>query len=305
MVVKGFFGDYEKYTVCSNDLEVSVITLGATVQDIRFKGKPLILNYSSPEEYLNHEQYVGATVGRFANRIKNSRFVLEGKEYILPPNDSVHQIHGGPDAFDKKCWQAEIVSENAVKMTYFSPDGENGFPGNLTASVTFTVKENKLHFLFEADTDKTTVYSPTTHMYFNLLGKEPVYNTVAQINTSGYLECDKDVVPTGKILPAENDFDFSVPRPIRRSYDDCIILSSENACTMRGKDVSVSMKTDFPNLLFYTWEFPEEPERGEHGFTLEPHFYPDSPNHPEWQPDSVLRPNEHFSHFAEYSFKTI
>lgn len=304
MVKTDTFGNYEKYTISSEKLSVSVITLGATVQDVRFLGKPLILNYPTQEGYFKNEAYVGGTIGRFANRIKNSRFTLDGKEYILPPNDGVHQIHGGPDAFDKKRWEAEIISENAVRMTYLSPDGENGFPGKLTAKVTFSVNDDKLHFVFEGDTDKPTVFSPTTHMYFNLMGEGSVYDTIAQINTSGYLECDKDVVPTGKILPPYGDFDFSEPRKIRRPYDDCIILNSENACTMSGKEFSVSLKTDFPTLLFYTWEFPEEPERKEDGFTLEPHFYPDSPNHPEWT-SSVLRPNEHFCHYAEYTFKKI
>lgn len=304
MIRKSTFGDYDKFTISSDELEVSLVTLGATVQDLRFHCRPLILNYPTPEGYLTHDAYVGGTIGRFANRIRNARFTLDGKEYVLPPNDGVHQIHGGPNAFDRQRWQAEILSNQSLRMTYLSPDGENGFPGNLKASLTVSVSGAELRFDFDAETDQPTPYSPTTHLYFCLVGEGSVYDTLAQINTSGYLECDADVVPTGKILPPVGDFDFSAPRRIRRPYDDCILLSSEDACTMSGREVSVSMRTDFPALLFYTWEFPEEPERKEGGFTLEPHFYPDSVNHPEW-PSSILRPGEQFHHYAAYTFQHL
>ena len=174
MVSKQEFSANEKYVICSGNLRVEIADLGATVTGIAFRGRPVLLGYETPEEYLTGSAYLGALVGRYANRIAGAAFHLNGKRYALLKNEGENQLHGGPNAFDKRRWQAEILEENSVRFTLFSPDGDNGFPGNLTASVTYTVSGGTLRLDFEGDSDADTVFAPTSHMYFNLDGAENI-----------------------------------------------------------------------------------------------------------------------------------
>ncbi len=304
MVLKQEFFGNQKYVIDSGALRVSVTDLGATVTGIEFVGRQMLLGYETAEGYINGGAYIGALVGRYANRIARAAFTLNGKKYELRKNEGDNQLHGGPNAFDKRRWQAEVLGENRVRFTIFSPDGDNGFPGNLTASVTYTVNGSTLRLDFEGDSDADTVFAPTSHMYFNLDGAENILNTQMQINCSGYLEVGDGLIPTGRICPPEREFDFSSLRPFARNFDHCFPLKGEDACTARAGDVEMRIKTDFPAIQLYTAGALGEPFGPNRGFAIEPEFYPDSPNRPEF-PTTTLKAGEHFHRYAEYGFKKL
>ncbi len=301
MVTKDSSAKYDRYVISSEEMSVSVITLSAAVTDILFKGKHCALGFDTPEQYDDNPGYVGLIVGRYANRIGGSKFTLDGKEYLLTPNEGPNQLHGGPDSWVKRVWDAEILSDNAVRFSLSAPDGENGFPGNMTASVTYTVKGSTLRLDFEGETDAPTVFAPTTHMYFNPAGGS-ILNCSMQINAFGWLQVDEGLIPTGELMPCKGEFDFSSLRPIARDYDHCFVLASEDACTAECGDVRIRLRTDFPAMQFYTGTWLSEPFGRNGGFAIEPEFYPDSPNRPEF-PSPVLRPGETFRKYAEYIFE--
>ena len=301
MVVKDTSAKYDRFEISSDEMSVSVITLGATVTDILFKGRHCALGYDSPDKYDDNPGYVGVIVGRYANRIGGSAFTLDGKRVELVPNEGKNQLHGGPDSWMKKVWEAEILSDNAVRFSHRAPDGENGFPGNMKASVTYTVTGSTLRLDFEGETEAPTVFAPTTHMYFNPEGGS-ILDCSMKINSSNWLQVDDRLIPTGEFMPCEGEFDFSSMRSIGRDYDHCFVLDSQDACTAECGDVKISLRTDFPAIQFYTGTWLGEPFGRNGGFAIEPEFYPDSPNRPEW-PSPVLRPGESFKKFAEYIFE--
>ena len=300
MLRKEDFYGYEKYILQSGDLELEASTLGATVTGLWFKGRQTVLGYDSAEAYLKGSAYICAAIGRYANRIGRARFELDGRDYALLANEGQNQLHGGPDSFDKRRWTAES-GENSLRFTLLSPDGDNGFPGNLTAAVTYTLRDNTLRVDFEGESDMDTVFAPTSHMYFNLDGSKNILNSELMINSSRYLEVDSELIPTGRLIPAEGDFDFKTLRPVGRDYDHCFLLDGEQACTMRAGGITMSLKTDFPAVQIYTASALGAPFGAHRGLAIEPEFYPDSPNRPEF-PSTVLRKGEKFHKYAEFYF---
>ena len=202
MVIKRDFCGEEEYLIDARRLQVSVMALGATVTGIALDGRPLALRYGTVREYLEGTAYIGALVGRYANRIGGASFDLNGRHYTLKKNEGENQLHGGPKAFDQRRWQAEILGENSVRFSLFSLDGDNGFPGNLHAAVTYSVSGGTLRLDFEGESDADTLYAPTTHMYFNLDGADSILDTVFQLNCAGWLETGEGLIPTGRICPA-------------------------------------------------------------------------------------------------------
>ncbi len=309
MVKKEAFGEYEKYILSTKVLKVEVTTLGASCLSVQYHGRPLVLGYQRPEEYMNHSSYMGGIVGRFANRIAGASFDLNGRRYALTPNEHKNQLHGGPNAFNTKTWTAKTVGSSAVRFTLFSPDGENGYPGNLTAAVTYTVDGESLRLDFEGDCDADTVFAPTTHMFFNLGGLRDIRDTQLRIAADAYLSVDSELIPK-KRLRARDEFDFSELRPIGQTYDHCFILDAEAAsgempaCVAEAGSVRMTLTTDFPALQLYTGEFLSDPHEPFSGLALEPEMFPDSPNRPDF-PSPVLRRGKHFYRFAEYCFSLL
>ena len=215
MVKKEKFGKYEKYTIEAGALRAEAITLGAAIKSLRYKGRETVLGYERPEAYAQDGACLCAAVGRYANRIGGARFRLDGREYALAANEGPNQLHGGPNSLHKRIWQAEPLGEDSLRFSIFSPDGDNGFPGNLSMAVTYSVSGGSLRIDFEGESDMDTVFAPTSHLYFNLDGSESVLDTELMINAGGVLEVDGALIPTGKILPAEGRFDFSGMRKIR------------------------------------------------------------------------------------------
>ena len=301
MVIKRDFCGEEEYLIDSGTLQVSIMALGATVTGITLEGRQLLLRYGTAREYLKGSAYIGALVGRYANRIGGASFILNGRRVTLTKNEGKNQLHGGPNAFDKRRWQAEVSGENSVRFTLFSPDGDNGFPGNLTAAVTYSVSGGTLRLDFEGESNADTLFAPTTHMYFNLDGADSILDTVFQMDCDRYLELGEGLIPTGRICPAEGRFDFSSPRPLDGDFDHCFLLHGQNACTARAGDVTMSVRTDYPAIQLYTGGGLGAPFGKNRGFAIEPEYYPDSPNHPEF-PSPVLRAGERFHKYVEYQY---
>ena len=301
MVLKDSFCGYDLYRIRSKELQVSVMTLGATVTSLQFLGQEMTLGYSSAKEYLAGTYYIGAIVGRYANRIAGARFDLNGKTVEVAPNENGNQLHGGPNAFDRQVWQAEVIGENAVRFDLHSPDGENGYPGNLSAWVTYSVEGDRLRIDFEGESDQDTLFAPTTHMYFSLGSEEGIWDAKLQINADRYLAVDEQLIPAGEPLPARDTFDFRQLRPIRGDYDHCFILCGQDACRAEKDGVRMELKTDFPALQLYTGGGLTGVFRKNQGFAIEPEYLPDSPNRPEF-PSAVLKKGEHFHKFVEYRF---
>ena len=300
MVKTTNFGAYKQFILESEDLRVSVMELGATVTDVTFRGRRVGLGYERAEDYLTHGAYLGAIVGRFANRIGDGSFALSGKHVVLQKNENGNTLHGGADSWDRRVWQGRVEGESAV-FTLLSPDGDNGFPGSVNALVRYTVSGSELRIDFEGDTDADTVFAPTSHMYFNLRGEGSVLGMKMRIPAAGVLEVDRALIPTGRILPAEGDFDFSSLRPVGRPYDHAFVLQGTRACEAVDGGIRMTLDTDFPALQFYTGTYLGEPFGDCCGFAVEPEIHPDAPNHPSF-PSALLRPGETFRRCASYRF---
>ena len=302
MIREEAFGDCRLYTLANDELELKVTDLGATVVSLRYRGRETVLGYDSPALYREKGAYLGAAIGRYANRIGGAAFTLNGKRYELPANEGKNQLHGGPASFEARRWQAE-ERDDALVFRLFSPDGDNGYPGNLNVSLRYSLDGAVLRLDFEADSDADTVFAPTSHMYFDLSGRGRVLDARLWVNADAYLEVDAGLIPTGRLLPTEGDFAFDGLRLVERDYDHCFVLRGEHACAMEDGGVCMDVYTDLPAVQIYTGAFLPPPHAANAGLAIEPEFYPDSPNRPEF-PSTLLRAGEHFHRWAEYRFST-
>lgn len=280
------------------------------------------------------DAFGGASIGRFANRIANGKFTLDGVAYDLPINNQPNTLHGGPNGWYSKVWNSNIVEnskEPVVKFTYVSPDMEEGFPGTVTISVTYTWSDNNEIIIdYAASTDKKTVINVTNHAYFNLhgVGKGYIFDHILTLKASKYTPLNETKIPTGEIRSVKGTpFDFTTPHPIGtmigdtvgtsvfQGYDDNFVLDpgeSVNATVYDPESGRVmEVITDQPGLQFYSgfggmrWkqslESGEKPARSRSAFALETQHFPDSPNQPEF-PTTVLNPGEEFKSRTIYRF---
>ena len=303
MIQKEYFGEYEQYVLRNEELEVAVTTLGAMVTRLKYKGVERAVCYATPEEALIGKGFLCKTVGRYANRIGNASFTLDGVKYDLPANEGANQLHGGPDSYDKRIWNAEVQGDS-VLFSIFSPDGDNGFPGNFIMTIRYSLSGGTVRIDFGGATDKATVYAPTVHHYFNLNDSESVLDAKLQVNATGHLEVDSGLIPTGKVLPCEGKFALNELRVLGEDLDDCFLTPEEQLCILEMGDCRLETWSDMPAVQIYTGISLPAPFRKNQGIAIEPEFYPDSPNHPEF-PSAVLRPGESFSTYIEYRFSEV
>ncbi|MBZ4037465.1 galactose mutarotase [Flavobacterium sp. 17A] len=315
-------------------MQVQLITYGAAITNIitpdkEGKMSSVVLGFDSLSQYASSDNsLMGSTVGRVANRISDKKFTIDGKEYTLSSD-----IHGGVNGFDKRIWKAKEVSkknEPSVEMTYLSKDGEEGFPGNLSVSVTFTLKNNNdLVIDYKATTDKATPLVLTNHTYFNLSGgkETKALNTELTVFADQFLEFKDGSMPTGKILNVkETPFDFTSPKTIGQEiekvqqytngYDVTFVLRNQTSKLalaakafepLSGRELEVY--TTEPGLVFYSGNWLSEKVKGRNNvpytkngaFCLETMHYPNSINTPAF-PNTVLRPNEVFTSQTIYKF---
>lgn len=219
-----------------NGMSISVINYGATLTSVRVPSpdgtlQELTLGFDQLDEYLAHDFYFGATIGRVANRIANAHFNYQKKDYFLSKNKNfAHHLHGGEKGLDKKVWQTEIANQEdqtSISFFYLSPDGDQGYPGNLNIKVTYTLTlTNELKISFQAETDQTTPVDLTNHAYWNLAGagNGTVLDHVVQIFSDQYVVTDKDLLPTGQIAEVKGTpFDFRKPHAIGERIKDIAI----------------------------------------------------------------------------------
>ncbi len=223
------------YEISCGFISLGVLSFGAIINYVKFKGRDIALGFKKIKDYLAANAYIGANVGRNANRIKNAKFTLDGKEYFLSANEGKNQLHGGVVGFDKKFYDVEIF-KNGVVLSYVSPDGEEGYPGKLDYRVEITADSDGFCIRYKAKSDKDTVFNPTCHMYFNLdgEGKSALKNKI-KLNAEYYTPTDDELIPTGEILPViGTPFDFLTEKSVDYYFNDKA-FSAETA-TKNGYD---------------------------------------------------------------------
>jgi aldose 1-epimerase len=327
----------------AHGMQARIIALGASIQslatpDRNGKSANIALGYATLADYLGNPQYFGATVGRYANRIAKGKFTLDGHAYSVPVNNGVNSLHGGSKGFDKVLWTVGEVKHDAgkasVTLSYVSPDGDMGYPGKLTATVTYTLdEENHLSIDYRATTDKTTIVNLSNHAYWNLSGEGSgsVMEHRLTIPGESYLPVDAGSIPTGEIRKvAGTPFDFRQAKPIGRDirtndaqlldghgYDHNWVISKDEAAALRvvarvedpASGRVLTLKSSKPGLQFYSGNFLDGTTVGTGGhvyrqgdaFVLEPQLYPDTPNQASFG-SARLEPGHEYRNLIVYEF---
>jgi len=333
------------YTLANvNGIEVRIMTYGAAIVSLKTPDRAghtanIVLGFDTLAPYLAGVPYLGATVGRYANRIAAGRFSLEGRTYQLPCNDGSSSLHGGVRGFDKRIWKADPVSAGdarAVHFTYVSPAGEEGYPGELTAQVTYRLaNDDTLSIVYEATTTAATPVNLVNHAYFNLTGglQRPITDHVLMIDADRFTPVDASLIPTGELRGvAGTAFDFRSPRVVGgrigdadeqlklgRGYDHNWVLNkpAPHALALAavledpGSGRVLEVRTTQPGLQFYSGNHLDGKPAGpgsafayRTGLCLETQHFPDSPNHPAF-PSTILRPGETYSEETVLAFRTV
>ena len=325
------------YTLVSGNLEIRVTSFGAHLVGVRAPDRTgnvqdVVLGFDSLEGYLQpHYGYLGALVGRYANRIARGQFTLDGNHYEIPQNNGRNALHGGPVGFDRYIWNSEEIGD-AVEFTHVSPEGDMGFPGTLTAKVRYTLAGQTLRLDFSATTDKPTILNLTNHAYFNLRGDDEgdILGHIVEINAEAYLPADSEQIPTGQISLVEGTpLDFRRPtvigarieEPFQQlklagGYDHNFVVRGKPGdlrfaarATEPSSGRTLTVETTQPGLQFYSGNMLTGKLTGRHGriygrrtgFCLETQHYPDSPHHANF-PSTVLCPGDAFHQTTTFTF---
>jgi aldose 1-epimerase len=328
------------YTLTNaNGLRARIMNYGAILVSLEVPDKDgnisdVTLGYDTLDGYIkNNSPYFGATVGRYANRIGGAKFTLNGVEYKLAANDGNNHLHGGIKGFDKVVWTADDLSadgeEAKVKLSYVSEDGEEGYPGNLACSITYSLTNNdELKLNYKAETDKTTIVNLTHHSYFNLAGQGngDILNHVLMIDADNYTPVDEGLIPTGEIKSVKGTpMDFTTPMAIGSridqvpgGYDHNYVLNSGGGTMALCARVSepttgriMEVYSLEPGIQFYSGNFLDGSITGKdgkvykkhYGFCLETQHFPDSPNKPDF-PSVILNPGRKYTTETIYKFYT-
>ena len=294
-------------TIKNNFITLTVLDYGAIIQKLEVRNNVgtltnIVAGYEEPIKYLDDKKAMGVCVGRYAGRISQGGFVLEGKKYPIYAKDGVH-LHGGKVGFGKKYWKIEKVhdgEEPFVRLTYLSVDMEEGYPGNLQVSVTYQLSGNVLHINHKATTDKTTVVNLTNHSYFKLDDADKIDGYDLQLNCPQVLETQENLLPTGKILSVKNTkYDFLNKKKIGATrLDDPMGIGKDSNVVgyVHSEKTGISMQviTNQPAVVVYT-------PPGFAAICFETQNYPDAPNQPNF-PSSVLKPGETYLNESEFIF---
>lgn len=318
-----------------NGVEARITNYGGRVVSLKTPDKTgamgdVVLGFDSLDGYLGDNPYFGALVGRYANRIGHARFTLDGVLYKVPKNDGDNCLHGGLRGFDKVVWTAREIP-GGLELTYLSKDGEEGFPGNLKATVTYHLTDaNELRIDYAATTDKDTVLNLTNHSYFNLKGSGDILGHVLTLNADRFTPVDSGLIPTGVLqMVANTPFDFRKPTAVGarignddeqlklgKGYDHNWVLNkkgSELSLAARVEEPTsgraMEVWTTEPGVQFYTGNFLDGTIKGKGGqvyqrraaLCLETQHFPDSPNKPSF-PTTVLKPGQHYKSTTVYKF---
>jgi aldose 1-epimerase len=337
--------EVDLYTLTNkNGVEAGIMTYGAIVVSLKVPDRTgavadVVLGFDSLDGYLKEHPYFGAIVGRWGNRIAKGRFKLNGVEYKLAVNNGENHLHGGIKGFDKAVWKARDVSTPdaaSLELSHLSKDGDEGYPGNLSVTVTYTLTgANELKIDYLATTDKDTVLNLTNHSYFNLAGQGEgdVLSHEVMINADRFLPVDAGLIPTGELKPVKDTpFDFTQPTAIGarinqndeqlkrgRGYDHCYVLNGSGGALALAARVrepnsgrELEVLTTEPAMQLYTANFLDGTIKGKGGkayqfryaFCMETQHYPDSPNQPAF-PSVVLKPGAKYQSTTIYRFPAV
>ncbi|MFF4903932.1 aldose epimerase family protein [Streptomyces sp. NPDC001260] len=306
----------ERWTLERAGVRVRILSYGGIVQSVEVPDRDgrtgnVVLGFPGLDGYVDHPgPYLGALVGRYANRIGGARFALDGVTYTLEPNNAPNSLHGGPLGFDKRVWEVTPV-EHGVRLGRVSPDGEEGFPGRLEVTATCTLDaDGSLRFAYEAVTDAPTVVNLTNHSYWNLAGSGDAGGHELRLAASRYTPVDADLIPTGVLADVTGTrFDFLRSRKVGSGFDHNFVL--DGGVTEASRQVAelydpasgrvLTVATTEPGLQLYTADHLPEPFAPGDGVALETQHFPDSPNRPDF-PSTVLRPGEVFRSETVYGF---
>lgn len=329
-----------RFTLANGDVTMRVLDYGGIVQSLETPDRQgirqdVVLGFDDLEGYLHRSPYFGALIGRYGNRIATGRFTLDGTTHTLAANNGPHALHGGLTGFDKVRWQVLDATDRSLVLRHVSRDGDEGYPGTLTATVTYTLTaDNRWVIDYEATTDRATPVNLTQHTYWNLRGHgaEPVLQHELQLVADAFTPVDATLIPTGVLQPvAGTPFDFRTPQPIGAridaaheqlrhgsGYDHNFVLAGpRDAAGVRfaaqvrepATGRTLAMSTTEPGVQFYVGNFLDGRITGKGGavyarhsaFCLEAQHFPDSPNQPAF-PSTILRPGERRTSRTEYAF---
>ena len=327
------------YTLTNaNGMEVCITNFGGRIVSVMVPDRDgvmrdVVLGFDSIADYVKYPSDFGATIGRYANRIGQGKFSLDGVDYQLPTNNYGHCLHGGPKGFQYRVFDAVQPDQHTLKLSYLSKDGEEGFPGNLNCTVTFTLTDdNAIDIQYGAETDKPTIVNMTNHSYFNLDGDPSRDNSeyLLMVDADNYTPVDSTFMTTGEIVTVEGTpMDFRQPTAVGARIDDDFQQLKNGlgydhnwVLNTRGDDsracatlvspktgIKLEVFTNEPGIQVYAGNFLDGTLRGKKGITygrrasvcLETQKYPDTPNKPEW-PTAVLRPGEKYDSHCIFRF---
>ncbi len=328
--------EVQLFTLRNERIEVTITSFGGRIVTLKVpdeagKIADVVLGFDDLDGYLGENPYFGALIGRYGNRIGHAQFTLDSKRYSLAKNDGGNSLHGGVKGFDKVLWTGRIERDSAV-LTYLSKDGEEGYPGNLTAMVRYTLTGNELRIAYQATADKPTVVNLTNHSYFNLAGQGQgdILDHELILAADRFLPVDKGLIPTGEMRNvAGTPFDFRTAHKIGERIDSTdeqiqfaggydhnwvLNVTSESlTLAARAREPRsgrvMEVLTTEPGVQFYTGNFLDGKFHGKSGkrytrrsaFCLETQHFPDSPNHPAF-PSTVLKPGRNYSSTTIYRF---
>lgn len=315
------------YTLQNEKISLTVLDYGATIQSVVFDGTDVVLGYDTLSEYALNDGYLGAVVGRVANRISGSSFKLNGKKYDLYANDGKNSLHGGKIGFDKVVWTVAEVYENSITFQYLSPDKEEGYPGNLLVKVKYYIKESGIGIEYGATSDEDTVINLSNHTYFNLYDEGLAEDQFLTLYADKFTPVGNGLIPTGDILPVRNTpFDFTLIKRIGKDieendqqlkiaggYDHNFVINGSGfrkfaEVSSPKSGIKMLCYTDQPGVQFYTANFLSDrackrggrmSRRG--GFCLETQNFPDAINKPQF-PSAVLKKGELYHTVTEFDF---
>lgn len=329
----------KQYTLRAGDLACDIITYGGALRSLRVPDRDgnavdVLLGFDTLEDYRKQDKYIGALIGRFANRIGGSRFVLNGTEYDLAANDGIHHLHGGAAGFDKQVWTVEKAAGGELTLTLFSPDGQENYPGNLSVRVTYTLSTEGLTIDYRAHSDRDTLCNLTNHAYFNLAGHASgmVSDQEIQIFADRYTPTDAGSIPTGELDPvAGTPMDLRLPAAMAAHWDDHFqqlrfaggydhnwAVNGESgslrpAAQVRCPNSGITMEvlTTLPGIQFYSGNYLDgcppgkdgAPYARRWGFCLETQVFPDAPHHPGF-PSALLKAGAQFCSKTVYRFQS-
>ncbi|MTI03225.1 aldose epimerase family protein [Roseibium sp. RKSG952] len=278
----------EAAIITDGDMRVSVLNYGAITLGWWYKDVPLILGFEDPNEYLTDTRYLGAIVGRVANRISGATFDLDGTSFELNANEGKNTLHGGDDGLSKQFWELEQIAQNEVLLSYVSHDGEGGFPGNIRFEVRIRLQGSRLVYSITAQPDRPTPISITQHNYYTLCAAEGVDEHKLKLASNWYLEIDDQGIPSGRVLPINgNGLDFSTPNTIGSAsegidhffcFDHDRDPNAPVAEITSPSGLALTVYSDQPGAQVYSGYELTKPRRGSRGVCIEPSGYPNAPN---------------------------